>query len=217
MCTGDSLTRSRKKLTGGVYTMTYEEKRQEFRRESFQRELPEKCGRACVGCGGTDGVEYHHIVPLRLGGENRMSNIVPLCFHCHVKAHGGSSFKRWRHSEGRPRKRPPKGYKDVLFRYVHGFIGRKECEKALDVEGMRIYKAWFYLDYLKSNGIRKVKNHVDLLRKKGSDLEGRRVSEIWYYDESHEDVIMRGGRCFFSGSGRDVYSQPEQMTLWQAI
>lgn len=200
-----------------MYTLTYEELKQETKRESFQRKLKDCLGRQCVCCGSGEGIEYHHIVPLRLGGTNRLSNIAPLCGDCHVKAHGCVGIMGGRRAgQGRPKKKPPNGYQDILFKYVHGFIGRAECEKELDVEGMRIYKAWFYLEYLRNNGIKKVKNHVDLLRVNGSELEGRRVSEIWYCDETHEDIIMRGGKCFFSRSGHDVYAQPEQMTIWQA-
>lgn len=43
---------------------------------------------SCVNCGSTDNLYLHHIVPLSLGGTNKLSNIVPLCGNCHSKIHG---------------------------------------------------------------------------------------------------------------------------------
>lgn len=197
--------------------MTYEELRQETRSEKFQKYLKETLGHKCVCCGSEDGIEYHHIVPLKLGGTNKASNIVPLCGDCHMKAHGCIGMMGGRRvNMGRPKKRPPNGYKDILFRYVHGIIGRSECEKNLNITGMRIYKAWFYKEYLHDYCIEKVKNHVDLLTKKGGVTDGKVVSEIWFYDETHDYVVKEGSSYYFQSTGNDVYAQPEQMTLWQA-
>lgn len=44
-------------------------------------------GRVCVNCGAIDDIEYHHIVPLSLGGNDVLSNICPLCATCHGKVH----------------------------------------------------------------------------------------------------------------------------------
>lgn len=48
-------------------------------------------GRVCVNCGSTEDIEYHHIVPLSLGGNDVLSNIQPLCYECHSKLHFGES------------------------------------------------------------------------------------------------------------------------------
>lgn len=44
-------------------------------------------GRVCVNCGAIEEIEYHHIVPLSLGGNDVLSNICPLCATCHGKVH----------------------------------------------------------------------------------------------------------------------------------
>lgn len=44
-------------------------------------------GRVCANCGETEDIEYHHIVPLALGGNDVLSNICPLCYKCHCKVH----------------------------------------------------------------------------------------------------------------------------------
>lgn len=47
--------------------------------------LPKKC----VNCGSTNGIVYHHIVPVELGGNEVPSNIAVLCSVCHGKVHYG--------------------------------------------------------------------------------------------------------------------------------
>lgn len=42
-----------------------------------------KC--AACGCktGGANGLEWDHIIPLKLGGEDTLENLQPLCKACH--------------------------------------------------------------------------------------------------------------------------------------
>lgn len=41
----------------------------------------------CVNCGSEKDIMFHHIVPLALGGNDIVSNIVPLCTDCHYLIH----------------------------------------------------------------------------------------------------------------------------------
>lgn len=41
----------------------------------------------CIVCGYNKHIEIHHILPRSEGGENRLSNIVPLCPNCHTEVH----------------------------------------------------------------------------------------------------------------------------------
>lgn len=41
----------------------------------------------CAACGSEDDLQYHHLVPVSLGGENSPSNIIVLCAACHQKWH----------------------------------------------------------------------------------------------------------------------------------
>lgn len=54
-------------------------------RAAFDKALPQ----LCANCESTDDLHIHHIVPLALGGRNRISNLTRLCLGCHSKAHGG--------------------------------------------------------------------------------------------------------------------------------
>jgi 5-methylcytosine-specific restriction protein A len=50
--------------------------------------------RVCVRCGGTDGLEVHHRIPLADGGSNRLDNLELVCLPCHGRAHGRKSIRR---------------------------------------------------------------------------------------------------------------------------
>lgn len=56
-------------------------------RVPLTEEEKDTVGRICVNCGATEEIEYHHIVPLSLGGSDTLSNICPLCAKCHGKVH----------------------------------------------------------------------------------------------------------------------------------
>lgn len=56
-------------------------------RRPLTEEEKDYIGRVCVNCGSTEDIEYHHIVPISLGGNDILSNICPLCHCCHAKIH----------------------------------------------------------------------------------------------------------------------------------
>ena len=41
----------------------------------------------CCNCGITTDIQWHHIVPLALGGNDIETNIVPICIKCHALIH----------------------------------------------------------------------------------------------------------------------------------
>ena len=53
--------------------------------------LQHECGIRCRNCGTKTDIEYHHIIPLSLGGNDTLSNIVPLCSTCHELLHFGKN------------------------------------------------------------------------------------------------------------------------------
>jgi|SRR5690625_468697 len=96
--------------------MQTNDKRKEFAslRTYFDEELPKECG----NCGSGDDLQIHHVVPLTLGGNNVITNLVRLCTECHSKAHGGmeliNQFEEVRRDNARNGRissgRPPLGY-----------------------------------------------------------------------------------------------------------
>lgn len=43
----------------------------------------------CENCGSPEFMEYHHVLPLRFMGTNKLTNIKRLCKKCHSKLHHG--------------------------------------------------------------------------------------------------------------------------------
>lgn len=57
-----------------------------------------KIGKQCCNCGAKEDLQYHHIVPLSMGGNDIVSNICCLCYSCHSLIHFGKK-KNINHSE----------------------------------------------------------------------------------------------------------------------
>lgn len=49
----------------------------------------QQVGTICANCQSLENLQYHHIVPLYLGGSNLLSNFVCLCSDCHKTIHTG--------------------------------------------------------------------------------------------------------------------------------
>lgn len=56
-------------------------------------------GRKCCNCESTTDLQYHHIVPVALGGRSIISNYCCLCYKCHYKLHHGKDSKNGNYSE----------------------------------------------------------------------------------------------------------------------
>lgn len=171
--------------------MTKEELREEFNRPSFKQALKKYHGERCVNCGSDELVEFHHIVPLKLGGTNCITNIVPLCWECHQKAHGATKIKGWSKKGGRPRKEL-QDFDNCFLAYRECMIGTNELKRRLGIKesihltGNRTVKA-----YLESLGIASITNNVDLLncnKMKNSKKKKLLETRIRYLDGTEERI-----------------------------
>jgi hypothetical protein len=164
----------------------YKRLKSEFTNHTFRKILKDTYDDKCFNCGNECEVEYHHIVPLSLGGTNRLTNIVPLCSECHKKAHGSVNIRKTFKSSksGRKKEVAPSDYEEILWQYVYGEIGRKGCQRMLGLsEGAKIQEKWYYKEFLEQNGIKYHKNSVDLLISKNKILpEGKLVAVVVFED-----------------------------------
>lgn len=64
-------------------------------RKQLTKAQKQKIGTRCINCGTEEGIEYHHVVPLLLGGNDILENIVPLCHSCHKTAHCGQHISHY--------------------------------------------------------------------------------------------------------------------------
>lgn len=60
-----------------------------FGKEATVAKAKERDGYRCRVCGFEHALHGHHIVPVRLGGEHDLSNIITLCPNHHALAHAG--------------------------------------------------------------------------------------------------------------------------------
>ena len=150
-------------------------------------------GDRCVNCGSTEEIEFHHIVPLYVGGTNRPENIVPLCASCHHAMHYGiridEHMRRRKACGGRPSKEISDDGRDALAQYMWGQIPKTVACKAIGVaridqcRPMRCVK-----EIMDSRGVEKFKNNLEVkLVLHGSVKEGDEVG--WIIKKSDEKKI----------------------------
>lgn len=129
--------------------------RQEFTRPSFRKKLKDKLGEVCVNCESSINIQYHHIVPLSLGGTNNIKNIVPLCEECHSKIHNQKNI-HWRQLQkegiralkernggkgiGRPKITIPEGFEEVYSNWKAREITEKVAMEQLGLKRTTFYK-----------------------------------------------------------------------------
>ena len=61
-----------------------------------QSVLIKEKGKICGNCGSQNNIQYHHVIPLAIGGNDVLTNIIPLCEECHNLVHSKTSTN---HSE----------------------------------------------------------------------------------------------------------------------
>ena len=170
--------------------------RKAMRNPAFKRKVIEENGTRCANCGSTEAIEYHHIVPLLLGGTNNVTNIVPLCHKCHEAAHSGrhiSHYQNTKNSGRKPNMETEKAY-GIFDMYVGGEIGNRRCKELFgfsnrtDIKRRSQFKA-----YLKEKGIRDVRNNVDIVgvNSPGKLKDGCPVGEIEYMDGRREPIYFK--------------------------
>lgn len=169
----------------------YKKLRDEWASGGLVRSMAERTlGRVCYNCGSDECIELHHVVPLKLGGTNNLSNIVVLCHRCHCAAHNGRHIKDYQNKEvtGRPHNVETEELDKALNEYVIGQIGSAECKARMGLsQKTKIGDMSYYKRFKKDHGIKKVKNNIDIiLNKRGEVEKGENVGYIEYEDGRKE-------------------------------
>lgn len=150
-------------------------------------------GSCCVNCGCQDAVEWHHIVPLHMGGRDVPSNMIPLCHKCHMLAH--ESRSTWNGNAGRKggrhRKYSLEKCEPVIADYVYCKIGKKELLRTLGSDSPQdwgINGCSCMKDFFEKHGIISFKNKIDLLccKKNNGIHEGQEIG--WIVLKSNEKI-----------------------------
>lgn len=176
--------------------MSYEDLRKEFESRLFRERMKEEHPPICSNCGSKKNIEYHHIVPLKLGGTNSLANIAPLCHKCHSAAHKGRHMSHYADSANSGRKSIASIEKNawIFDMFINGEIGNSECSEALGYSNQtRIGSRSVFKKYIASKGIKHVRNIVDIAVAKRNNLNaGDIVGEIEYMDGRTEFIYFKG-------------------------
>jgi len=137
----------------------------------------------CCSCGSSQNIEWHHAIPLEVGGQDVFTNFVPACHSCHMAAHSWQDQRKEKLANRKPNikggRKPivPENYKDLLHDYIFCKIGREELgmkwngamgSSSGDMpEAIKHLsdKSWFKA-YLNELNIEKIHNGIDAHRKR---------------------------------------------------
>ena len=182
----------------GKKAMKENDLRNEYRKLKLSGELAASLGCTCSNCGSSESIEYHHIVPLHLGGTNRLTNIVPLCNRCHKSAHRGRHISHYinQSNGGRPNKVSDKVAFKALDMWADGQIGTRKLRQLMGLKdkrsngGSAVNTYPQYHRWLKDRGYECVKNTLDCKATSSCDwVDGDTiVGKITYPDGSEESI-----------------------------
>ena len=160
----------------------------------------------CANCGTSSNVELHHIVPLAFGGNDIISNMIPLCHACHNATHHAKSISKYTRkasNAGRPPKCDDEAAFSAMDMWANGDIGERRCQELMRLSGKtKVKQTSQYIKWKRSRGIENVKNYFDvtatlsprkLVKEKAvvgyiQYLDGR-TEAIYYHDGYENDKI----------------------------
>ena len=164
--------------------------------QEMKKEVIRLYGDKCINCGDRKNIEWHHVVPLSVGGYDIPSNIVPLCHCCHkavsfympmVLSHGLE-----RKSKGGRPKKWPENYKDIIEDFVRCRISKSECTFRLNRNSSSYTYKDEFKNCLKEKSIASYRNNIDTkLAHWDSIKPGEVVGEVTYLDGSVEKMLWK--------------------------
>ena len=136
-------------------------------RQTVPKEWKEILGRKCYNCGSTDSIEYHHVVPVCVGGKNVITNVVPLCHACHFAAHTGRDLTEYKRRTGRLNggRKPNVSDHDAFIALdllAAGKIGIRKCKKMMNIAERTEPKVTSqYKKWAAARGVSNLRNTLD--------------------------------------------------------
>lgn len=160
----------------------------------FRLESVERYGTACINCGDTENIEWHHVVPLCIGGYDKPSNIVPLCAACHkavtdhellLKTFG----RRYVRYKGGRKQQVFEGSDAIFDDYVNCRITSKEAGDRLGKGSRHWVEVYAFRDFKKAKKIKSIKNNLGMIVFNfGVVKNGQTVGMITYEDGTEKTI-----------------------------
>lgn len=164
------------------------------RSKAHVEEMRKRLGHKCVNCGSEENIEYHHIVPLHVGGNEVISNIVPLCYSCHKAVHNSGEILKYKKRINGGRKTlvsDQEAFK-IFDLYANGEIGTKKCKELLRISESTHFKDQVqYKRYIQKNKINSIKNKIDIIAVNSELKENQVIGKITYDDGAEKEIIYK--------------------------
>ena len=142
-----------------------------MKRLALSKEKKTKIGSKCVNCGSTEDLEYHHVVPLAIGGNDVDSNIVCLCGYCHKMLHNATNANHINHSllikngikkarkdgkiVGRPKTGVPTEFQTEFIKFLkkEGIYHKCTVTNFANLNGIAVSTYYKYIGILKKDEV----------------------------------------------------------------
>lgn len=164
--------------------------------KSYREAMVRVLGTKCRNCGSEENIEYHHVVPLCFGGNDKLDNMIALCNRCHKAAHNGRHMSHYRNNKngGRSTIVDKEAAYEAFDLYFNGQIGNQKCKELIGYKkSCPIQASPFFKAYAEEKGIVEFKNTIDVAGTIGAEglYEGRIVGFVKYTDGTIRHIFYR--------------------------
>jgi hypothetical protein len=183
-------------------------------REEFEKLVPiyrKQLPKECQNCGSTDNIHIHHIVPLYVGGTNKLTNMASLCGKCHEIIHGLEEGQFVMLKDGLQLYR--KSGKTTKAPFGYDLVGgelspSKDADLVREIFRLRLVHKYSFV------AIAETLNELGVQPPKGSKWTGHVMYNRWFKNRVYFGVIEYRGEAVASF---DDYIMKDEPYTWEDV